>query len=163
MAERRALDRLDSLSPWAFTGSLYLARWLIILPVAFAGQWLGAAKGGARFDAPVMTLLFGFLVLAPLFETVLECAAPYWLMRKAGLVAAGRRPWGFVVVSALLMALLHLDAWPAALLPSLVTGGFLAYTYGHFAPQGGGTALGHTAVFHAGINIIGWLLIVFSR
>jgi hypothetical protein len=67
------------------------------------------------------------------------------------------------VVSALLVALMHLGAWPAAFLPSFITGGFLAYTYGHLAPNGFGTALLHTCAFHAAIKMVGWAQIVLSK
>lgn len=152
------LDRLDGLSPWAFTGLLYLARWAIVVPIGYAlGQM--DASGKAAFDAPAITLFFSFVFLWPLLETVIECAIPYWLMRKMRGIAIGGRSWGFVVVSAGIMALLHVDAWPAALLPSLVTGGFLAYTYAHFAASRVGMAMLHTWAFHAAINIVGWVLI----
>ena len=158
------LNRLDGLSPWAFTGSLYLARWVIIVPIGYALGQLGVSDSKPAFDGSALVLLFGFIFLGPLLETVLECAVPYWLMLKVRKIRAGRRPWGFVVVSATIMALLHIGAWPSAILPSLVTGGFLAYTYGHFAVRGAGPAILHTWVFHAAINIVGWLLIfVFSQ
>ena len=97
-----------------------------------------------------------------ILETLLECAAPYWLMRKARAIPVGKRPWGFVAISALVMAMMHLGAWPTAILPSLVTGSFLAYTYGHFAPRGFGLAVLHTWAFHAAINAIGWIQTIFS-
>jgi hypothetical protein len=153
------LDRLDRLSPWAFTGSLYLARWVIIIPISYALQELGVVSGKMTFDGSAIMLFFGFIFLSPLVETVLECLAPYWLLRKAQRIPAGKRPWAFIAVSAGIMALMHLSAWPSAILPSLVTGGFLAYTYSHFALCGAGPAMLHTCVFHAAINIIGWLLI----
>ena len=154
------LDRLDRLSPWAFTGTLYVVRWLVIVPLAFV-----LAQGSPNkltFDAPLITLLFGFIVAAPLLETLVECAAPYWIMRKAGAIPVGKRPWVFVAVAAVMMTLLHVGAWPLAIIPSLVTGGFLGYTYGHFAPAGFGPALVHTSVFHAGINLVGWVLVAAS-
>ena len=71
-------------------------------------------------------LLFVFVFLAPLLETLLQCVVPYWLMLKVQGTIVGRHPWGFVAVSALILALLHLAAWPSAILLSLVTGSFLA-------------------------------------
>ncbi len=156
---RNLLNRLDTLSPWAFTGTVYLLRWLVVLPISFAIQQLSAAKGTLGFEGSPVSLLFGFLILAPVSETLLECTLPYWLMAKVGAIAADKRPWGFVAVSAILMALLHLGAWPAALVPSLVTGSFLAYTYSHFARNSTATAILHTCVFHASINLVGWILL----
>jgi hypothetical protein len=156
-----ALDRLDRLSPWAFTGSLYLIRWAVIIPISWVSRLFGGAGGNVTASASDIVLLAGWIFVSPLLETLIECALPYWLMRKARAVPAGKRPWGFVAVSAVIMALLHMGAWPVAILPSLVTGGFLAYTYGHFAVRGFGPAVLHTSVFHAAINIVGWVLVVF--
>jgi len=154
------LSRVDGLSPWIFTGCLYLVRWIVVVPIGYAVCQLGGSNNAATFTGSPMSLLLGFIFLAPLSETLIECAVPYWLMSKAGRNRLGERPWAFVVVSALLMALLHVGAWPSAILPSLVTGSFLAYTYGHFATSGTGWAILHTCVFHAGINMVGWLLLV---
>jgi hypothetical protein len=159
----RILDRLDDLSPWVFTGSLYLARWIIVVPVGFVLGYLRVPSSNMAFDASAFVLLFGFIVLAPLLETVLHCVVPYWLMTKMPAIPVGKRAWGFVAVSAMVMALLHIAAGPAAFLPSLITGGFLAYTYGHFMVHHARLAILHTWAFHAGINIVGWALIVASR
>jgi hypothetical protein len=157
------LNKLDGLSPWAFTGSLYLARWIVVIPVGFILGSLRVPGSDITFDASAIVLLLGFLFLAPLLETTLHCVGPYWLMPRLRAVPVGRRAWGFVAVSAGIMAVLHLGAGPAAFVPSLVTGGFLAYTYGHFAVRSVGLAVLHTWVFHAGINAVGWALIVASR
>jgi hypothetical protein len=156
------LNRLDGLSPWAFTGSLYLARWIIIIPIGYALGQLGVSESTITFDASAIVLFFGFIFLAPLLETVLECVVPYWLMLKLRRIPAGKRPWGFVAISGMIMTLVHIGAWPAALLPSFVTGAFLAYTYGHFAVRRLGSAILHTWAFHAAINIVGWILVVGS-
>ena len=160
LATNNALDRLDRLSPWAFTGSLYLVRWAVVLPVSWVSQQLGGNNGNVRANAPILVLLFGWIFLSPLLETVIECAIPYWLMRKARGVPERKRPWRFVAVSAGIMALLHLGGWPVAILPSLVTGSFLAYTYGHFAVRGLRPAILHTCLFHAAINVVGLVLAV---
>ena len=68
----RVFDRLDALPPWRFTGALYLARWGVILPVAFALNGLGVRGGGGNFNASALVLLFGFLVLAPVLESFLQ-------------------------------------------------------------------------------------------
>jgi len=153
------LNRVDDLSPWAFTGSLYLARWVIIVPMGYALEQSGISNSKITFDASATALLFSFVFLDPPFETLLECVAPYWLMTKVRGIAVGKRHWGFVAVSAMITALLHMGAWPSAILPSLVTGSFLAYTYSHFAVCGARPAILHTCVFHAAINIVGWFLI----
>jgi hypothetical protein len=154
------LGRLDGLSPWAFTVTLYLARWVIIIPIGYVLRQLGASDGKMTFDASAIVFFVGAVILSPLAETALECVVPYWLMLKVGGISVGKRPWWFVAVSAMIMALLHLGAWPSAILPSLVTGSFLAYTYGHFVVRGWRPAALHTCVFHAGINIVGWVLLV---
>lgn len=154
------LLRLNRLSPWAFTGSLYLLRWAIIVPLAALLRLLGQSGGRTVHADPVIELLGGVL-LSPLVETVIECVIPYWSMRKMLGTSVERRPWIFVVTSATMMTLSHMSAWPAAIVPSFVTGSFLAYTYGHLAASKSGTALLHTWTFHAAINIVGWVFMVF--
>lgn len=160
---KNCVNRLDSFSPWAFTGSMYAIRWAMILPIGYALGTLGVSGGKAVFEGSPFVLLFGFIFLAPAMETLLECAMPYWLLSRAGRIRKDKRPWLFVVVSATLMTLLHISAWPSAIIPSLITGSFLAYTYGHFVPVGLGQAWLHTWVFHAGINIVGWSLLMAAR
>lgn len=106
-------------------------------------------------------LLFNMIVIiSPLLETLFECSLPFFVLsllyRKKGKLPA--RPWLFVIISALLMVLLH--PMPAAVVPSFVTGFFLAYCYGHFASRGFGYAVMYTTAFHAAINIVGWTMIV---
>jgi hypothetical protein len=153
---RGVLNRLDGMSPWAFTGILYLARWIVVLPLAALLRLVGVRGGlvsGAAAELVIMVLL------DPLLETILECTIPYWLIRKCGR-RSGPRPWGFVALSAAIMVLLHIGAWPAAILPAAVTGVFLAYTYGHFAANDQRRAIVHTWAFHSSINIIGWVIMV---
>jgi hypothetical protein len=152
---RRVLNRLDGLSPWAFTGTLYLVRWIVVLPLGALIRLVGVTGGRVSGAGPAeLVIMVGF---DPLLETVLECAIPYWLMRKCGM-RSGPRSWGFVALSAAIMVLLHIGAWPAAILPAAVTGVFLAYTYGHFAANRPGQAIMHTWAFHSSINIVGWVL-----
>jgi hypothetical protein len=152
------LDRLDRLPPWRFTVTLYVVRWLVIIPVAFVMDRLfsGGKISGANLG---VMFWFGILIVAPVTETLIECALPYWIMRKLTFVRRDRRPWGFVITAAVMMTLLHAGAWPAAIVPSFVTGTFLGYTYGHFAPLGFRQAFLHTAIFHACINLVGGILI----
>jgi len=156
----KALDRLDGMPPWGFTGMLYCVRWLIVIPTAFIVGHLFPTREAALQDADVNIL--GGILIAPVLETLLECAVPYWMMRKLGCIPPNRRAWGFIIVSGILMMLLHAGAWPAAILPSFVTGGFLGYTYAHFAPVGFAQAFIHTSVFHASINIVGCILVAIA-
>lgn len=114
---------------------------------------------GPRISGSPLVLLLGFLVIAPVLETLVECLLPYAIMNRLGRIPSGRRAWGFIGVSAVLMALWHLSAWPAAIVPSLITGAFLAYTFAHFAPESRSRAFLHTWAFHAGINLVGWTLL----
>ncbi len=50
----------------------------------------------------------------------------------------------------------------AAILPSFITGAFLAYCYAHFAPRGAWRVIVATGVFHGAINIVGWTMIVMG-
>ena len=50
----------------------------------------------------------------------------------------------------------------AALLPSLITGAFLAYCYAHFASRSAGQAVLATTAFHGAINVVGWTMIVLG-
>jgi hypothetical protein len=159
--QQTALDRLDGMPPWGFTGTLYCVRWLIVLPIAFVIGRLFPSREDT-FQVSMEAIILGAILLAPVLETLLECSAPYWIMRKLGCIPTDKRPWGFITVSGVLMMLLHAGAWPAAILPSFVTGGFLAYTYGHFAPVGFRKAFVHTSVFHACINIVGCIVIALA-
>lgn len=152
---QRVLDRLDGLSPWVFTGTLYLARWLVVLPLG--GLIRLAGLRGGRFSIGGAAASVVMVVFDPLLETIIECAIPYWLMRKFGM-RSSRRPWRFVWLSAAIMVLLHIGGWPAAILPATVTGIFLAYTYAHFAVNRQGQALVHTWAFHSAINLVGWII-----
>jgi hypothetical protein len=58
------------------------------------------------------------------------------------------------------MALFH--PMLPAILPSLITGAFLAYCYAHFAEKGVGQAILATIGFHGAINIVGWTMIIMS-
>lgn len=154
------LNRLDLLSPWTFTGILYIVRWIVIIPSNYIFPLFMTSSGVVEFNTSAVVLLVGFIFISPFCETMIECTLPYLVMRMCNKIPLGKRPWSFVGISAGIMALLHINAWPLAIIPSLITGTFLAYTYGHFAPRSFGHALLHTSVFHAAINIIGWLMIV---
>lgn len=150
------LERVDQLPPWQFTATLWVTRWPIVLPAAWLSSVLfPSSSSDVQLNG---VTAFGALVIAPVLETAIECALPYWAMNKLGAIKSSQRPWGFIAVSAALMALLHLAAWPAAILPSLITGAFLAYVYAHFAPTNLRQAFLHTVIFHAAINVVGLTL-----
>ena len=44
----------------------------------------------------------------------------------------------------------------------MIAGGFLAYCYAHFVPNGIWKAILATAVFHAAMNLVGWTMLVVS-
>ncbi|MBC8327648.1 MAG: hypothetical protein H8E31_02770 [Planctomycetes bacterium] len=160
------LDRLDRQPAWRFLAILYLARWALLLPLSWLIGLLaaGGAAAGAPAPAPVFDSLeqaaeafLQWVVLWPVVETLFECTLAYELLRRLPRYACGlpRRPWLFLVVSAALMAALHPVL--SALLPSLITGAFLAYTYSRFAPVGRVRAVLASAGFHGAINLVGWL------
>jgi hypothetical protein len=148
--------RINALPDWQFTGTLYLLRWAVLLPLTLA-LWPFSSRGDAfHGEGDPSGYLIPFLIVAPTLETLIECSLPYWVMHR--LLGWNRRtPWPFVVVSAMLMVLLH-PLTPIVITFAFVTGSFLAYVYAHFAPQSHVQAFLHTAVFHAGINIIGWTM-----
>jgi hypothetical protein len=156
----RALNWVDGLTPWRFTAVLYLTRWPVVLPLGFALNLLGCTSGRIAPGPAGLELIIG-VVLDPLVETLVECALPYWLMRKTRQTPSPGRWWSFILTSAVIMTVLHVGAWPGAILPSMVTGIFLAYTYGHFAATRPGRALLHTWAFHACINIVGFSMMLF--
>lgn len=173
------LDRLDRLGPVRFTLTLYLVRWLVLLPLLGVLHWTGPAPESAELVATLAgidpwRLLPSLLLVGPAFETLVECVAP-WLVLQALLPelvgspvrrrargarpAASPRPWPFVAVSAVVMVLLH-PLELATMLPTAITGCFLGYTYGHFAPRSHVAAFAATTAFHAGINAVGFVVLV---
>lgn len=163
------LDWLDSKAPWQFVGILYIVRWCLIVPYMIAAIFLFTDAHISKASLPEELsgmnpfLLFANLVIiAPLLETLLECSLPFFILsliyRKKEKLPS--RPWLFVIISAMLMVLLH--PMLAAIVPSLVTGLFLAYCYAHFAARNFGSALLYTTAFHAAINVVGWSMIVFA-
>jgi hypothetical protein len=158
------LNRLDHLPPWAFIGVLYIIRWPVIyffsIPVDFILVHFARPTQAVEYDGSPTGLFIDFIIISPLLETLIECSLPYGVMWFFNIIPGDKRPWSFVCISAAIMALLHFFAWPFAIIPSLITGVFLAYVYGHFAPRGFGYSLLYTSAFHAAINIIGWLMII---
>lgn len=162
------LDWLDSKSGWKFVGIIYIVRWCLIVPYMIASKFLftdaqiSEASMSKLQEMNPITLFLGIVIISPLLETLLECSLPFFIIsvihRNKGKLPA--RPWLFIIISAMLMVLLH--PMLAAILPSLITGLFLAYCYAHFANRNFGSALLYTTAFHAAINIVGWSMIVFA-
>jgi len=164
-----ALDWLDARSPWQFVAVLYVARWAVLAPVMVLSQvvFTQAQQSAATIpenwsEGTPVGLFVGLVLGPPLLETVLECTLPYWIISRVRDYRTNKpkRCWGFVAVSACVMAALH--PMLAALLPALITGGFLAYCYAHFAPTGTGKAILATTLFHGAINMVGWTMIVLA-
>lgn len=156
---RSVFDRIDGLSDWAFLAFLYLAQSLLVLPYSFtASDTTQAAEETAHWliEYHPATIFLYLVLLGPLLETLVECTAAYLMMSWLFWRGEGRpkRPWWFIVFSAVIMAAAH-PGW-AALYPSLVTGAFLAYAYARFARRSQWAAIGYTTLFHAAVNVVGW-------
>lgn len=160
---------LDQRDAWQFVGVLYVARWVALAFVVALSHFVFSDHQNAAASIPeglhkvnAAALFFMLVVISPLIETLVECTLPYFLISRVR-DSRETRPnhsWGFVGVSACVMALLH--PMLAALAPSLITGAFLAYCYAHFAARNTGQAILATTTFHAGINIVGWTMILMS-
>ena len=162
------LDRLDSRPSWQFLGILYIARWALIILYMIAVEsivadervWVNLSSKLSHINPALLFLLI--VVISPLFETLLECSLPFFLLsfyyRKKEKPSV--RPWLFIIISAVAMTLLHLV--PSIILPAFISGVFLAYCYAYFAPRGFGYAVTYTTAFHGAINIVGWTMIVFG-
>jgi hypothetical protein len=162
----RLLNWLDSRDSHLFLLILYIARWVILVPYMIAGAYLfpGADRDLLRPLSHInpIVLFVLLLVIDPLYEMLIECSLPFWVVsllhRKKGKLST--RPWVFIVISAGLMTVLH--PYPTAIVPSFITGTFLAYTYRHFVFRNVGSAILYTTAFHGGINIVGWAMIVLQ-
>ncbi len=163
------LDWVDGRNPWQFVAILYAARWGALAPVmAFEHFVFSAAQKSAASmpeewsQASPFGMFLALVIISPLFETLVECAGPYWIISRVRDYRLNRpkRCWGFVAVSACVMGVLHPIL--AAVLPALITGAFLAYCYAHFAPTGIGKAILATSVLHGAINVVGWTMLVLA-
>jgi hypothetical protein len=153
---------LHTLPGWQFTLVLYLLRWAIVLPLGFLVQPFATSTDHVQVSSgdPVSFLLFGVL-LDPLIETLLECSLVYIVLHSILRVSTYRvRP--FVFCSAIAMVLLH-PLTPVVSIFAFITGSFLAYVYAHFAPINHIRAIKHTAAFHMGINLVGWVLMLLQH
>jgi hypothetical protein len=154
-------DRLNGLKDWQFTFVLYLLRWAIVLPLGLLLSLFANSGDGFKASSSDPWFYFlPFLVIAPPLETLIECTLPYLLMYK-GSGHRPKSPWPFVIVSALIMVVLH-SLTPIVITFAFITGAFLAYVYVHFAPQSQVKAFFHTALFHAGINLVGWTTLLIQ-
>lgn len=144
-------------SDWAFTAKLWLLRWAIVLPVGWF-MMMALTEPGARYQGSANLLtLVGFLLIAPIIETVLECLVPWLLL---ALFTKPPHRGLFIAISAGLMAILHSPTITAITLGA-ITGVFLALVFSHFAVRSKFTALIHTMVFHSAINLVGWIFLLF--
>ena len=168
-SDNTLLDWLDRRNAWHFVGILYLARWVALAPIMVLIHFVftEAQKSAASMPeewskGTPLGLFLVLVVIAPLLETVAECTLPYWIISRVRDYRRNRpkRCWGFVAISACMMAALH--PMLAGLLPALVTGAFLAYCYAHFASSSIWEAILATAVFHGAINTVGWTMLVMS-
>jgi hypothetical protein len=163
------LDWIDGRNPWQFVAILYAARWGALAPVMAFNHFVFSATQKSAAPVPEewsqgspVGLFMALVAIPPLVETIVECSLPYWIISHIRDYRTNRpkRCWGFVAVSACVMAVLH--PMVAAQLPALVTGAFLAYCYAHFAPISIWKAILATTVFHGAINMVGWTMLVLA-
>ena len=163
------LDWIDGRHPWQFVAILYAARWGVLAPVIALSHFVFTQSQEAAASMPEewsrgspVGLFIGLVVIPPLPETIVECSLPYWIISRIRDYRTTRpkRSWGFVAVSACVMAVLH--PLLAALLPALITGAFLAYCYAHFASISIWKAILATTIFHGAINMVGWTMLVLA-
>jgi len=163
------LDWLDRRKAWQFVAILYAARWVALAPVMIGSRYVFTQDQNAAASVPpqwregtTLGLFLSLVLISPILETLLECSLPYWIIANVRDYRSNRpnHCWGFVAISACLMAALH--PMLAALLPAFITGAFLAYCYVHFASGGTWRATAATAIFHGGINIVGWTMLILG-
>jgi hypothetical protein len=152
---------LHALPGWQFTGVLYLLRWAVILPLAWILSPFASAESFGEFPGNPWSYLFPFLVVAPVLETLIECSLLFWILHRV-LKLSTKSPWPFVVVSGLAMVVAHPLVMPTIVF-AFITVAFLAYVYFQFAPESHGKAFLHTTVFHAGINLTGWSMLMWAH
>lgn len=169
----RWLDRLDRMGAVRFTLTLYVVRWIVLVPVMLLPATVHPQSDTVLTTLermPSGMLFLALVLLGPAQETLIECTLPYlllrWLLptgpnrrhRRSGRPPTAhtrQRPWPFVAASAAAMVLLH-PLEPQTIAATAITGSFLAYTYAHFACAGHGLAFLATTCFHAGINLVGF-------
>jgi len=163
------LDWIDERTAWQFVAILYVGRWVTLAPVVLFSHFVFTQSQQAEASMPEewsqgspAALFICLVVISPIMETLVECSLPYWIISRIRNYRTKRpkRCWGFVAVSACVMAMFHPIL--AAVLPAFVAGAFLAYCYAHFAPSGIWRAILTTAGFHAAINVVGWTILVIS-
>ena len=145
------------------TAALWVVRWLIIVPLNWIVAELAPRTARAAvFDisGSALSLLLLLVLVMPLVETLLECLLPHWILSK--ITRRMHRGGLFIFVSASLMAILHLVSL-LAVVNAFITGAFIASVYWHAHRRGHGAAILHATVFHAAINLVGWVMLVVSR
>ena len=141
-----------------------MVRWAVILPlnliVAEITPRASRDAAPTNLSGNLLWLLLILVLAAPLIETLIECSLPYLALSKI----ARPMPRGlFLVVSAAVMALLHLVSW-LAVINAFITGAFIAYVFWYAHRQGGhGSAILHATAFHGAINLVGWAMLLASR
>ena len=122
------LDRLDATGAIRFMLTLYIARWVLLLPMLGVLLIVGpssVARQAAQEHAEtaLLTRAFQLLIMAPVMETLIECHAPYLilllLLRRRRSIS-WKRPRFFVWISALIMVLAHPLHW-TIIIPTAVT------------------------------------------
>jgi len=182
------LDRLDRLGPVCFTLTLYVARWLVLLPMMPILSALTPSGPANRAlveklqSFPLGGLFLSTVLVAPVLETLIECTLPCLLLQRLagpprnpparlrrrtmlreprGQRRPQERPWILVGFSAAIMVLLH-PLEVRVIVPTAITGAFLGYTYGHLVARGHVTAFLATTAFHGGINMVGVAILAFQ-
>jgi len=166
----KTLDWVDQRKPLQFLAILYVARWIVVAPlfplnrILFSSETLekGSVEASQFSQGPVL-LLFIFVILAPLIETLIECLLPYFIVSRVRNYRDSRpeRCWGFIAISACAMGVYH--PMLSAIVPALITGTFLAYCYAHFAEKSIWQAILATIGFHGAINLVGWAIVVMQQ
>jgi hypothetical protein len=143
-------------SDWIRTGTLWVARWAVILPVNWLfSSLLGEHGTPANLAGDPLIVFLLAVIASPLLETAIECLLPYTVLQR---IQRSSPRTAFVIVSAALMALLHFVS-VVAVANAAITGAFIAYVYAAAASRRGQSrAFLHAFTFHAAINLVGWVL-----
>ena len=157
---KKFLDWLDKQNDAIFLAVLYLVRLPIIWPVGLVQEAIAKTflSGTQPRWSPPSNPLAGFMALiiwAPLTETVVECTIPYSIMRALDKIRSDR-PWNFILIAGAVMAVGHI---PIGIPAGFVTGMFLGYCYAHFAVRSQWVAFAYASLYHAAINIVGWIMV----
>ena len=112
----KLLAWIDERSPWQFVAILYGARWAALAPIMALSHFVSTQSQTSAASIPKQWsegspcgLFLGLVVIPPPLETLVECALPYWVISRVRDCQTNRpnRCWGFVAVSARVLAVLH--------------------------------------------------------